>query len=305
MIRIHSLGYVGYESPRSEDWRDFGPVFGLEVENGPAGAVNLRWDDRPYRLRVIPGELDRIAYLGWEAPNTAAFDEISAGLAALGYPPQDESAELASDRQVRALRSFTDPLGIRHELFYGPLSLDRSFQGTRATTGFKTGPQGLGHAVLAVPDMEIAVAFYEGVLGLRTSDIVNLGPGGEMRFLRTNTRHHSIALWRMHDPVLGLQHLMIESRDLNEVGKVYDVVQASERWQLSSTLGRHTGDEQLSFYTRTPSGFDLELGCDSVDIDEAVWSARYFDNRQGAPNEVWGHRWLDIGAQSSLHPVEE
>lgn len=302
MPRIHSLGYLGFSSPRAKEWRRFGPVFGLEVEDGPGGSIHLRWDERPYRLRLEPGPDDRLAFLGWEAPHAAAFGQIVQELQASGVEVVTDDADLVRDRMVSALAHFYDPFGIRHELFYGPMSYDRSFQGTRATTAFKTGPQGLGHAVIAVPDMSVAISFYEGVLGLRTTDIVNLDGGGMMRFLRCNTRHHSIALWETREPVLGLQHLMIEARDLNEVGKVYDLIQASE-WDLSSTMGRHAGDEQLSFYTRTPSGFDLELGCDSIDIDEDIWSARYFDKTAGSPNEVWGHQWKRLGPQSSLHAV--
>jgi extradiol dioxygenase len=301
VARMHSLGYLGFESPRAAEWIPFGTIFGVTAAADAAGVVSVRWDDRPYRLRVIPGAEDRIAYLGWEASNPAVWRSIIDDFRAAGVDVEIAAPDLATERLVRQLAVFADPFGIRHELFCGPISLDRSFVGTRSTTGFKTGAQGLGHAVLAVPDLDVALPFYEGVLGLRCSDIVKLPDGGVMMFMRANTRHHSIALWQMPDRPLGLQHLMIESRDLNEVGIVYDLIQKSD-YELSSTMGRHTGDEQLSFYTRTPSGFDLELGCDSVEIIETEWTMRFFDTSAGGKNEIWGHQWQHLEPQSSLHP---
>ena len=53
----------------------------------------------------------------------------------------------------------------------------------------------IGHVVLNVTDLERAVAFYTGVLGLEVSDRYPdaMVPGG-MVFLRLNTDHHGVAL---------------------------------------------------------------------------------------------------------------
>ncbi|HBZ72441.1 MAG TPA: glyoxalase, partial [Deltaproteobacteria bacterium] len=58
-----------------------------------------------------------------------------------------------------------DPFGFRHELAWGQLARPSSFRPGRAISGFVTGRGGLGHAVLIVPDLERAQAFYTGVLG--------------------------------------------------------------------------------------------------------------------------------------------
>ncbi len=301
---FHSLGYLGVTSPRAADWPTFAvDVFGMEVVPRDDGTQLMRWDDRAFRLAVHPGEEDRIAYVGWEAPHGTRFAEIVSELERSGVQVESEPAEVARARMVRELASFEDPFGIRHELFTGAVEFDRTFRGARSTTAFRTGPQGLGHAVLVIPDLDVGMAFYEGVLGLRCTDIVKHGDElGTMCFLRCNTRHHSIALWEMPGELLGLQHMMVESADVDEVGRAYDVTLRSD-WELSATLGRHVGDEQMSFYTRSPSGFDVELGCDSIDIDDAQWTMRLIDRTAGARNEVWGHQFQPLGPQSSLRPV--
>jgi extradiol dioxygenase len=302
---FHSLGYLGVTSPQAGRWPGFArDVLGMEVVTEPDGTLRVRWHDRAYPLAVHPGDQDTIAYLGWQVADGTAMAEVVAELGRRGVSVRVEEREVAAERMVRDLASFCDPYGIRHEVYTGPVTFDRTFRGTRSTTRFRTGAQGLGHAVLVVPDLDMGVAFYQDVLGLRTTDVVHHGGElGTMCFLRCNTRHHSIALWQMADSLLGLQHVMVESADVDEVGRAYDAV-LQGGWELSATLGRHVGDEQLSFYTRSPSGFDVELGCDSVEIDDSSWVMRYFDKTAGARNEVWGHKFLPLGPQSSVHAVE-
>ena len=67
----------------------------------------------------------------------------------------------------------------------------------------------IGHVVLNVTDLERAVAFYTGVLGLEVSDRYPdaMVPGG-MVFLRLNTDHHGVALnrhGRSEPAILGEQ----------------------------------------------------------------------------------------------------
>lgn len=302
---FHSLGYIGLASPQAGRWDDFAvDVFGMEVIVDPDGTRRMRWDDRAFRLAVHPGEEDRISYIGWETADGAAFDEAVKELGRRGVDVKSEPTDLARVRGVHKLASFEDPFGLRHEVFTGALTFDRTFRGARSTTSFRTGPQGMGHAVIVIPDLVTGMDFYQRVLGLRCTDIVRHGPElGTMCFLRCNTRHHSIALWAMPGDKLGLQHIMVESNDVDEVGRAYDTVLRTEEWQVSATLGRHVGDEQMSFYVRSPSGFDVELGCDSIDIDDSTWVMRYFDKTAGAHNEVWGHHWQPLGPQSSIRTV--
>jgi len=307
-MRIHSLGYVGVQSPAADTWLTIGPdVFGLEVsgrsDSSGERVIRVSWDDRAYRLALHPGPEHRLAYLGWEFPDSKALDAAVAELRQSGIAVTDSTPEERRDRSVRYLYSFSDPFGHRHEFFSGQLAFEGKFHGGHSTSRFVTGDQGLGHVVLVVPDIERAVEFFTGVLGLKTSDIINLGkPFGEMWFLRAaNPRHHSLGVVGI-EGMTGLHHIMVETTNPDAVGKAYDAAQKA-KLPIASTLGRHVGDHMLSFYARTPTGFDFEIGWDSVRVDDTTWSSQYFDNDEGWPGEVWGHEYARLGIHATVHAI--
>jgi len=59
---------------------------------------------------------------------------------------------------------------------------------------------------------------------------------------------------------------------------------------MSATLGRHVNDKMLSFYMRTPSGFDVEFGCEGLEVDDREWVAR-----ESTAVSLWGHDFT-VGA---------
>jgi 3,4-dihydroxy-9,10-secoandrosta-1,3,5(10)-triene-9,17-dione 4,5-dioxygenase len=59
---------------------------------------------------------------------------------------------------------------------------------------------------------------------------------------------------------------------------------------ISATLGRHANDKMISFYVRSPSGFDIEYGCEGWQVD---WSN--FTPTTSLIDSIWGHKW-DFGA---------
>ena len=125
---------------------------------------------------------------------------------------------------------------------------DTPFQPTRNISGFRTGAQGLGHAVLMVADFDKALSFNMNLLGFRISDFMR-GPLNAA-FLHVNTRHHSLALFE-HPKRLVLHHLMMELYSLDDVGQGYDrALGAQDRVAVS--LGRHHNDYMTSFYMRSP-----------------------------------------------------
>ncbi len=53
---------------------------------------------------------------------------------------------------------------------------------------------------------------------------------------------------------------------------------------MALSVGRHTNDKELSYYARTPSGFEWEVGWNPVVIDENTWQP---STHQGV--SIWGH----------------
>ena len=193
-------------------------------------------------------------------------------------------AALADQRFVSDLISFRDPDGNRLEAFHGPMLADAPFKPTRAISGFRAGALGMGHAVLMVANFDVALAFYQDLLGFRISDFIR-NPGIKACFLHVNARHHSLALFE-HAPG-GLHHLMMELYTLDDVGQGYDRALSVEN-RVAVTLGRHHNDYMTSFYMRTPSNFLVEYG----------WGARELDVATCQPEEMntlasfWGHDGL-------------
>lgn len=74
-----------------------------------------------------------------------------------------------------------------------------------------------------------------------------------------NPRHHTIGLTRV-GPINGLHHLMLECETIDNILKCYDDRVNDAGIRVTSTLGRHTNDNMLSFYMSSPFGFEIEMG---------------------------------------------
>jgi len=278
---IRNLSYVGFASPRCDDWRHFGPdLLGMEmVPDGPDGAVRLRVDEAPWRLAVHPGAADDLRYVGWNVGDAASLETTAARLSDLGF---EVSGEQPGDRPATALVSFVDPFGFRHELA-AELPAAGPFTPGRPIEGFVTGEQGLGHVVFVVPDLDAALEFYTGVLGLRLSDSVR--SEFHLRFLHCPgraVRHHTVAL-AVVPGMAGFHHLMLEVASIDDVGRAYDLVRA-EALTLAMDFGRHSNDLMTSFYVRTPSGFEIEYGTGGRVIDDDNWQPTEYES-----GDLWGH----------------
>jgi 3,4-dihydroxy-9,10-secoandrosta-1,3,5(10)-triene-9,17-dione 4,5-dioxygenase len=292
-MSIRSLGYLRIETTHIDEWRVYGlKVLGMVEGRGDTpGALYLRMDDFPARLVIVPGEQDRLLASGWETENEAGLRWVADRLEAAGVPYKDGSAEELAERRVHGLISFDDPSGNTLEVFHGAALQHRrvvSPYGHR----FVTGEQGLGHVVLSTRDDAEALRFYRDVLGFRLRDSMRLPPqlvgrpaDGEpawLRFFGCNPRHHSLAFLPMPTPS-GIVHLMIEVESADDVGLCLDRARR-HKVPMSATLGRHVNDLMLSFYMKTPGGFDVEFGTEGLQVDDARWVAR-----ESTAVSYWGH----------------
>lgn len=299
---ITSLAYFGATSPDFKDWETFGPeVLGCElVAPGPDGAVRLRFDEVEHRITIHPGEKNSVAYIGWATTGEAAVQELAERLARYGITAERASVEDATLRKVLGYYWFVDPAGIRHELAWGQMRPRTKFRPGRAMSGFRTGDQGLGHVVLAVPDLAKSDRFYRDVLGFELSDTVVDGPIFA-HFYHVNGRHHSLAIARSPNDRAAFLHLMVEVNALEDVGAGLDLCE-DRGVPVTRTLGCHTNDQMTSFYLHSPAGFRIEYGWGGMEVDEH-WEPRYYDRTSS-----WGHKhqhkelspFLDIDPSAAL-----
>jgi len=81
----------------------------------------------------------------------------------------------------------------------------------------------------------------------------------------------------------GIVHMMVEVENSDDVGLCLDRA-LRRKVPMSATLGRHVNDKMLSFYMKTPGGFDVEFGCEGLQVADEQWVAR-----ESTAVSLWGH----------------
>ena len=285
-MAINALGYIGIRSDKEDDWSEFaGKLLGMQKIDQAGKSMAFRMDDLKQRLIISDEPGETLAFIGWEVDLAGDLNKYGARLEQAGYPVKFGDRNLAARRFVEDLIFFYDPDGNRVELFFNPMKSDSPFLPGRPISGFKTGPQGMGHAVLHVKQIEKLLPFYQDILGFKLSDY-GLTPY-PLYFFHVNGRHHSFAM--VGSGNMGFHHFMVEYTNLDDVGQGYDLAQLQED-RIAYTLGRHTNDYMTSFYANTPSGFFVESGWGGRVIDPATW----VPEETSVGPSFWGHERLNL-----------
>ena len=294
MIDIRSMGYVRVASTDLGAWRTFAEkVLGLAVGRGPnQDHLYYRIDEVSARLIVFESDVDELSATGWELADHDALQQAREHLQKAGVEFVEGTADELAERRVQELIRFTDPFDNVFELFHGITYESRPVVTPYAAT-FVTGEQGMGHIVLPVSDDVEALEFYRDVLGFRLRDSMSMpgefvgrqaGTKVWLRFLGVNPRHHSLAFLPMPNPSKCV-HIMLEVDKLDDVGRALERVR-KHKAPLSATLGRHMNDEMVSFYVKSPAGFDIEFGTEGLQVDDTRWVAR-----ESTAVSYWGHQF--------------
>lgn len=275
---VKALAYVVLESPVLDAWERFGSeVLGMQPVRVEDQLI-LRMDDRAQRLVVRSAPTDRLVAVGWDVATRADLDVARRVLGDANVRVSDGSASEVRARAVEELVWTLDPDGNRVELVFGARR-DLVFDGgTRPVSSFVTGDMGMGHVVLMAKDLAAMRGFYEGLLGFRLTDHIH----DQLVFLRCNRRHHSLGLFGFGTS--GLNHLMIEVADIDDVGRGLDALRQSGS-EPAADLGRHANDEMFSFYAWSPGGFMIEYGTGGKRVGPDAKPC------EAAP-DIWGHSGL-------------
>lgn len=291
MAELQNLAYVVVAASDLQAWRSFAEnIVGMGTCEAAGGALGLRLDDHPWRVLIEPGADDDMTHAGWDLGSGADLDAYVAELRGRGADVVEQPADRAAARCVERLFSLADPNGYTHEFFCGRTGLQADGGALSAILrgdGFVTDELGIGHILPVSKDYADGVRWYQDVLGLRYSDRIRqeMAPGiyADATFFHTATgRHHSLATGAFPSPK-RLNHLMLEYRDMNDVGLACDRAKKAGI-PIVLELGHHPNDQMFSFYMRTPSGFGLELGHGGVVIEEGNWEPQLYDVMSD-----WGH----------------
>jgi len=283
MGKIRALGYLVATATDLPAWKTFASdVHGMQVVEHTEERLLLRLDDRSWRIDVRAGDEDRVQTYGWEAGSAEDLDELEKTLTVNGFPTRRGTAEEIIERRVTDLLVLNDPDGTPVEIFYGQKREHAPFVSPTGAR-FVTGDLGLGHVMLSVSDSHPFRRLYMDLLGLALSDYIDLGPDPGT-FLHCNRRHHSLAFTYRPEVPLGVGHLMVQVENVDTVGRAYDKVLDGAA-PLGSTLGKHTNDEMISYYVKTPSGWEMEYGYGGLEIDVDTWVPGRWDAAH-----FWGHK---------------
>lgn len=284
------LGHIVVETERFADWRRFGTdAIGMHHDDLDTGLMRFRLDDRECRFLLRRGPAEDVVALGWHLDDHTAFEEVEARVRAHGVPVVEGSAEEATARGVGRLLRFPGPKGITQEICTAPAVSPEPLR--MLASGWVTGDSGMGHVAITSTRPALMRGYFDTVLDARLTDYIDETISGvklRIRFLRVNERHHSVAIAAVRglpiDPVrTRVQHLNIQAATLDDVARSYERVHALG-FEMALSVGRHTNDRELSYYARTPSGFEWEVGWNPIVVDETTWQP---STHQGI--SVWGH----------------
>ena len=141
-------------------------------------------------------------------------------------------------------------------------------------------PQALSHVVLNSTDVQKTKAFYETHLGFRLSDWLE----NHMCFLRTNEKHHSLAI--SSGPHVALNHVSFEMRGIDEYMRGTGRMMRHGQEPLWGP-GRHGAGDNTFSYFLDPTGNVMEYTTELELVEEESWEVRTFAATPEAADQ-WG-----------------
>jgi 3,4-dihydroxy-9,10-secoandrosta-1,3,5(10)-triene-9,17-dione 4,5-dioxygenase len=301
---VFGLGYVRIWEADLAQWQQFAEsALGMVGERDGDTRLLVRMDDWVGRFIVEEGrasfaqgsgELVPNLAIGWECTGEEAWANAQRAIDGAGVRTEDGNGPTAWCRDWFAC---TDPSGIRCEFFYGGKRDPASQFVSPRGVSFVTGEQGMGHVLIFASACAKSVEFYSRVLAFQVREAKSANDGTlRAVFMSPNQREHSLALISTEE-ASRLGHVLIEVSDLDAVGRAMDRCLDGVA-PMTVSLGRHWNDQMISFYLRTPSGFDIEYGFGGRRVALERWSR----GEQGGSglSSTWGHRRIGPDGRPGL-----
>ncbi|MFJ4387032.1 VOC family protein [Pseudomonas sp. NPDC089408] len=296
-----SMGYALIESCHLDQWRELlQHGIGLHLAFFDEQTLAFRMDQHQRRIIVQRGRQEDFLAVGWQLRDQATLDEVLNRLQRLGIEAHPGQPDEAAHRGVKKFWRVLGPKRMAVELFWEPLLTDKPLN--MLSAGFITGAAGMGHLAITSRKPQQMQRFWEEIFDARISDHIVERIAGltlDIDFLRVNERHHSIAIARLRglpmDPIrTRVQHMNLLTTSAGELTDAY-LRCRKLGFEMAHEIGEHPNDREQSFYVMSPSGFELELGCNAMVVEEAQWRTTSY---QGI--SLWGHRPQKSGTWHTL-----
>ena len=299
---VFGLGYVRIWEADLAQWRQFAEGgTGMMAEHDGEGRLLVRMDDWVGRFIVeegraalprTPGGAERGHRLGM--PERGGLGEGAPGDRGRRDPYAGRSGPTAWCRDWFGLHG-PQWLPVR-VLLWRQAGSGLAFVSPRGVT-FVTGEQGMGHVLLFAGEPAKSLDFYSRVLGFGVREAKTADDGTvQAVFLGPNQREHSLALLGIGD-ASRLGHVLIEVSDVDAVGRAMDRC-LDGLAPMTVSIGRHWNDQMISFYLRTPSGFDIEYGFGGRKVATEHWSRG--ESGGSGLMSTWGHRRIGPDGRPGL-----
>ncbi len=265
-LAIHSLNTFNLTVPDLEEARQFYDSFGLDVRE-EGNALGLYAHGNPHRYGVLTeGKHKRLSHLSFgvyeddlepfrkhlEAKKVTFVDPLpgaeSNGIWFLdhdGTPTEICVREKSMPDEKSSFEAISSPAGVRGVLGRSQAEVVR--------------PRRLSHVLKFTSNVQKAIDFYSGVLGLRLSD--RSGDGIAFMHGAHGSDHHLVAFALSEGP--GFHHCAWDVSSVDEVGRGW-MQMAGKGYTRGWGLGRHVLGSNYFYYCRDPWGSYSEY---SADID--------------------------------------
>ncbi len=246
MIKIKRLGHATFETPDLERQIDyFREVVGLGLAGREANRAFLASETGLLSVVLEKGGASRTTRLAFEVSGAHSVADMQKHLSGFGI-----ASEARSDATpgVATALAFADIKGTTIELFSEWSFLDSGGPAAGAAVPLK-----LGHLAFVVPDPKAVEAWYQKVLGFRTSDWI----GDYFVFMRCGPDHHTVNFIRGPGDA-RMHHVAFELRDAGHMHNACDLL---GRKNLEIVWGpvRHGPGHNMATYHRNPDDQMIEL----------------------------------------------